>query len=81
MRIIPAVMLKEILLVGVMVLFFSLVLAGCSEEQKIQSPDEVVCGADNLGEQIYDGCNWCTCREYNDAYECTCTERACDVNP
>ena len=67
------------LLIWIMTLFFSLMLVGCSEEQKIQSPDEVVCSANNLGEEIYDGCNGCTCRKYNEQYEWMCTERACDI--
>ena len=57
-----------------------ILITSCSS-QKIQSPDEVECNSDNVGEEIYDGCNWCTCSEFDEEFGWVCTERACNIDP
>ena len=74
-------MIKKMILSAVLLLFVSLLVAGCAEPDvkkvDIQSPDDTICSVGNLGEQIYDGCNGCTCEEYNGNYGWSCTERYC----
>lgn len=56
-------MIKKIVSIAVLLLFVSLVLASYADQDikriNIQNPEDVVCNADNVREQIYDGCNWC----------------------
>ena len=74
-------MIKKMILSVVLLLFVSLLVAGCADHDvkkiDIQSPNDVVCDAGNINDRIYDGCNWCTCEDFDGNYGWSCTERYC----
>jgi hypothetical protein len=65
--------MKKILL-GLCLLSLVLIV-GCSSERI--NFDETPCNEETSGTSVKDGCNTCTCTEYDGNYGWTCTEIGC----
>lgn len=65
--------------ISLILLIFSLaVIIGCSSQEN-PSMGDVTCNADNIGKQVPDDCNTCTCAEFDGDYGWACTEIGCNA--
>ena len=53
------------------------IITGCGSQDG--GLHDIPCNADNLGKQVPEDCNTCTCSEFDGNYGWVCTEIGCTV--
>lgn len=67
--------MKKLIIISLLLCL--VIVAGCSQEKG--GIGTTPCNAENAGKKVPNGCNTCTCTEFDGNYGWACTEIGCTV--